>query len=89
MKQFPNHIRSKSILQKIFLKNEQRKASKLITAEHDGQRSRVADVLVKAWTLLFSAKFMTEPKCGEAQADDSSLGGAAANLLLGDVAFYS
>ena len=38
MKQLPNHIHSKSILQKIFFKNEQRKASKLITAEHDGQR---------------------------------------------------
>ena len=32
-----------------------------------------------------SAKFMTESKCGAAQADDSFLGGAAANLLLGAV----
>lgn len=69
MKQLPNHIHSKSILQKIFFKNEQRKPSKLITAEHDGQRSRVADVLVKAWFLLPFARTMTEPKCGETQAD--------------------
>ena len=47
MKQLPNHIHSKSILQKIFFKNEQRKASKLITAEHDGQRTSAADVAVR------------------------------------------
>ena len=32
---------------------------------------------------------MTEPKCGETQADESFLGGAAANLLLDAVRLIS